>query len=136
MSTPGAVQAALRALSGSRFFAGIALRAMVFDLKQVHRYLSDPGVRAQARARVWAAIRGGHPGGGGPLAGVGGGLRGAVRAAWHEVQALITPPAARSANPSRATRSTSLVQVTGPPEHVLMPSVPVIREPLRSGFDA
>lgn len=48
VATPGSVQAALRALSGSRFFAGVALRAMVFDLKQVHRYLTDPDLRARA----------------------------------------------------------------------------------------
>ncbi|MEU9546215.1 hypothetical protein [Streptomyces mirabilis] len=52
VSTPRSVQAALRALSGSRFFAGLALRAMVFDLKQVHRYLTDPDLRAKALARV------------------------------------------------------------------------------------
>ncbi|MEU6258666.1 hypothetical protein [Streptomyces sp. NPDC047043] len=52
VATPRSVQAALRALSGSRFFAGVALRAMVFDLKQVHRYLTDPDVRAQALTRV------------------------------------------------------------------------------------
>ncbi|MGW1564475.1 hypothetical protein ACWCQ1_49825 [Streptomyces sp. NPDC002144] len=51
-STPRSVQSALRALSGSRFFAGIALRSMVFDLKQVHRYLTDRDVRAKALARV------------------------------------------------------------------------------------
>jgi hypothetical protein len=49
---PGSVQAALRALSRSRFLAGVALRAMIFDLKQVHFYLSDPDLRARARARV------------------------------------------------------------------------------------
>ncbi|MFF3327325.1 hypothetical protein [Streptomyces sp. NPDC002889] len=57
-ATPRSVQAALRALSGSRFFAGIALRAMVFDLKQVHRYLVDTNVRARARGRVLEAIGG------------------------------------------------------------------------------
>lgn len=56
VATPRSVQAALRALSGSRFFAGIALRGMVFDLKQVHRYLVDPEARALARARVVEAI--------------------------------------------------------------------------------
>ncbi|MGI5380519.1 hypothetical protein ACQEV2_41145 [Streptomyces sp. CA-251387] len=56
VTTPRSVQAALRALSASRFFAGVALRAMVFDVKQVHRYLLDPGVRAQARGRVLAAL--------------------------------------------------------------------------------
>ncbi|MFG3590511.1 hypothetical protein [Streptomyces sp. NPDC047990] len=57
VSTPRSVQAALRALSGSRFFAGVALRAMVFDLKQVHRYLTDPDLRAQAMARVADQLR-------------------------------------------------------------------------------
>jgi hypothetical protein len=57
VSTPRTVQAALRALSGSRFFAGVALRAMVFDLKQVHAYLTEPDLRAQARARVADQIR-------------------------------------------------------------------------------
>lgn len=52
VATPRSVQAALLALSGSRFFAGIALRAMVFDLKQVNRYLTDPALRAEALARV------------------------------------------------------------------------------------
>lgn len=52
VAAPRSVQAALRALSGSRFFAGLALRAMVFDLKQVHRYLTDPDLRADALARV------------------------------------------------------------------------------------
>ncbi|MGW2827093.1 hypothetical protein ACWC24_39885 [Streptomyces sp. NPDC001443] len=52
VSTPRSVQAALRALSGSQFFAEVALRAMVSDLKQVSRYLTDPEVRAKALARV------------------------------------------------------------------------------------
>ncbi|MGW6261774.1 hypothetical protein [Streptomyces sp. NPDC055085] len=55
VATPRSVQAALRALSGSRFFAGVALRAMVFDLKQVHHYLTDPDLRAKALARVVVA---------------------------------------------------------------------------------
>ncbi|WP_246102598.1 hypothetical protein [Streptomyces piniterrae] len=56
VATPRSVQAALRALSGSRFFAGLALRSMVFDLKQVHRYLLDAELRTQARTRVIDAI--------------------------------------------------------------------------------
>ncbi|MFF4427055.1 hypothetical protein ACFY04_41020 [Streptomyces sp. NPDC001549] len=56
VATPRSVQAALRALSASRFFAGVALRAMVSDLKQVHRYLTDPEVRTEARGRVSEAI--------------------------------------------------------------------------------
>jgi pimeloyl-ACP methyl ester carboxylesterase len=49
---PGSAQAALRQLSRSRFFGGLALRALVFDLKQVRRYLQDPELREAARAAV------------------------------------------------------------------------------------
>lgn len=55
--TPGSVQAGLRALSLSKFFSGVALRAMVFDLKQVSAYLTDDAVREDARARVTALVR-------------------------------------------------------------------------------
>ncbi|MGW2213504.1 hypothetical protein ACWCSD_00825 [Nonomuraea sp. NPDC001684] len=54
--TPRSVQAALRALQTSRFFADLALRALVFDLKQVRRYLTDPRLRQAARDRVAALI--------------------------------------------------------------------------------
>jgi hypothetical protein len=54
--TPGSVQAALRALSRSRFWAGVALRAMVFDLKQVRGYLTDRDIRQAARDRVAGMI--------------------------------------------------------------------------------
>ncbi|MFB9537259.1 MULTISPECIES: hypothetical protein [Streptomyces] len=50
-------QAALRALSASRFFAGLALRAMVFDLHQVRRYLLEPELRAQVKDQVARAVR-------------------------------------------------------------------------------
>jgi hypothetical protein len=50
--TPRSVQAALQQLSRSRFFADLAMRALVFDLKQVRSYLTDPVLRAAARARV------------------------------------------------------------------------------------
>ncbi len=53
---PGSVQAALRQLSRSRFFGGLALRAMVFDLKQVRRYLQDQQLREAARAVVGKLI--------------------------------------------------------------------------------
>lgn len=46
------MQAALQALSHTKFFGGLALRTLVFDLKQVRRYLTDPELRAAARARV------------------------------------------------------------------------------------
>ncbi|MEU6355209.1 alpha/beta hydrolase [Streptomyces sp. NPDC047072] len=53
---PGSVQAALRQLSRSKFFAGIATRALIFDLKQVHRYLTDPELRVAARSRLTELI--------------------------------------------------------------------------------
>ena len=56
--TPGGVQAALRALSGSAFFAGLADRVMLFDLQQVRRYMTDPQVRRAALDRVAAGIGG------------------------------------------------------------------------------
>jgi hypothetical protein len=49
---PGSVQAALRQLSRARFFGGLALRTLVFDLKQVRRYLQDKELREAARAAV------------------------------------------------------------------------------------
>ena len=54
--TPRSVQAALRALAGSRFFSDLALRSLVFDLKQVRRYLEEPVLRIEARERVKALI--------------------------------------------------------------------------------
>ncbi|MFI0714958.1 hypothetical protein ACH4SK_30895 [Streptomyces inhibens] len=54
--TPRAVQTALRALSGSRFFSRLAMRALVSDLKQVRLYLMDQHVRESARTRVAALI--------------------------------------------------------------------------------
>ncbi|OKJ14054.1 mucin [Kitasatospora sp. CB01950] len=55
-ATPQSVQAALRALSGSKFFANLALRTVVADLKQVRAYLTVQQVREQARTRVAAQI--------------------------------------------------------------------------------
>jgi hypothetical protein len=54
--TPGGVQAALRALSGSAFFAGLAERVVLFDLQQVRRYMTDPGVRRAVQDRVAAEV--------------------------------------------------------------------------------
>jgi len=54
--TPRSVQAALRALSGSRFFSGLALRAMVFDLHQLRRYLTEPDLRARIQEQMAQAI--------------------------------------------------------------------------------
>ncbi|MFF3018223.1 hypothetical protein [Streptomyces sp. NPDC057939] len=56
VAAPRSVQAALRALSGSKFFADLALRAVVSDLKQVRAYLTDPKTREQARGRVMDRI--------------------------------------------------------------------------------
>ncbi|MER5659902.1 hypothetical protein [Streptomyces mirabilis] len=50
--TPGTVQRALNALSRSRFFAGVALRTLVADLKQVRAYLTDPVVHAAVQHRL------------------------------------------------------------------------------------
>lgn len=54
--TPGGVQRALRALSGSRFFAGLGERALLGDLRQVRDYFRKPEVRREARQRVVAAV--------------------------------------------------------------------------------
>jgi hypothetical protein len=50
--TPRSVQRALLALSNSKFFAGVAERALVFDLKQVYSYLHDPAIRQEVQRRV------------------------------------------------------------------------------------
>ena len=55
---PGGVQAALRALSRSAFFAGLAERVMLFDLQQVRRYVTDSGIRQAVQDRVAAAVDG------------------------------------------------------------------------------
>jgi len=54
--TPRLVQRALNALSGSRFFAGIAERALIFDLKHVRSYLHDQAIRQAVRERVEQAV--------------------------------------------------------------------------------
>ena len=56
--TPVGVQAALRALSGSAFFAGMADRVMLSDLQQVRRYMTDPQVRGAVLDRVAAGVGG------------------------------------------------------------------------------
>jgi hypothetical protein len=53
LSTPYIVH---DALSHSRFFAGLAESALIFDLKQVRRYLDDPEVRRAARVSIERAI--------------------------------------------------------------------------------
>lgn len=56
LRTPQLVQRALNALSHSRFFAGIAERSLIFDLKQVHLYLHNPEIRAAVQSRVAAQV--------------------------------------------------------------------------------
>jgi hypothetical protein len=56
IAVPTIVQRALDALSQSRFFSGIAERALIFDLKQVRAYLHDDSVRQTAMDRVAKAI--------------------------------------------------------------------------------
>ncbi|MEU6353481.1 hypothetical protein ABZ896_29855 [Streptomyces sp. NPDC047072] len=53
---PGTAQRALNALSRSRFFADVALRALVLDLRQVRAYLCDPAVRDAVQERLAAAV--------------------------------------------------------------------------------
>lgn len=43
---------ALAALSRSRYFAGLADRLLISDLKQVHRYFTDAALRSKIRAAV------------------------------------------------------------------------------------
>ena len=52
LGMPNIVQRALDALSQSSFFAGLAERALIFDLKQVRRYLDEPEIRRAACASV------------------------------------------------------------------------------------
>lgn len=53
---PGRAQAGLRALAGSRFFAGLGARALLGDLRQVRDYFGNREIRHQARQRVVDAI--------------------------------------------------------------------------------
>jgi hypothetical protein len=56
IGVPNFVQRALDALSQSKFFVGLAERALIYDLKQVRLYLNDAKVRAEALARVEKTI--------------------------------------------------------------------------------
>jgi hypothetical protein len=53
---PRSVQGALRALSGSHFFAGVGERALLGDLRQVRDYFGKPEIRQQACQRVSEAV--------------------------------------------------------------------------------
>lgn len=50
------VRSALGALSRSEFFARVGDRGMIFALKQVRRYFTDPGLRRSIRAAVAESI--------------------------------------------------------------------------------
>src|SRR5712691_6634309 len=52
LRTPDLVQRALNALGNSRFWAGIAEKALIFDLKQVRTYLHNEEVRHEVCGRV------------------------------------------------------------------------------------
>jgi hypothetical protein len=56
LSTPTTVQRALDALTQSRFFVGLAERTLIFNLKQMRRYLDEPEVRQAACASVERAV--------------------------------------------------------------------------------
>lgn len=56
VGAPMVVQRALNALSNSRYFARMAERALIWDLKQVALYLGDPDVRAEIHQRVSVAM--------------------------------------------------------------------------------
>ncbi|MGH3925754.1 MAG: hypothetical protein ACRDTT_23325, partial [Pseudonocardiaceae bacterium] len=53
---PRSVQAALRALSGSRFFAAVGERALLGSLRQVRDYMCNPEIRQHVRHRVKNAV--------------------------------------------------------------------------------
>ena len=56
LRTPHVIQRALDALSHSVFFAGLAERVLVFDLRQVRRYLTDMELRERIQGRVAACV--------------------------------------------------------------------------------
>lgn len=55
-ATPRRVQKALNALSGSRFFGGVAEKIVISFLKQVRDYFHNPDLRQQIRGRIVEAI--------------------------------------------------------------------------------
>ncbi|GED90860.1 hypothetical protein [Streptomyces sp. 6-11-2] len=56
MRTPDTVQRALNALSHSAFFAGLSERLMIYSLRQVRRYFTEPELRARIRDRFAAVV--------------------------------------------------------------------------------
>ena len=59
-SVPSVVQRALDALSQSPFFAGLGERALIYDLKQVRRYLREPDIRRRGAREGPARHQPGH----------------------------------------------------------------------------
>ena len=55
-AAPRVVQRALNVLSRSAFFAEVAERALIFNLKQVRIYFDDPRCRQEVQSRVEGAI--------------------------------------------------------------------------------
>lgn len=56
LSTPHFVQRALNALCQSRFFTGLAERALIYDLRQSYRYFHEPEIRQAAGAAVASKV--------------------------------------------------------------------------------
>jgi hypothetical protein len=57
LGTSSVVQRGLNALSNSRFFVGLAERAMIGALKQVHLYITDDAINAAVQACVSSVIQ-------------------------------------------------------------------------------
>lgn len=55
--SPSRITAAIRFLLSSQFFGDLTERMLIGDLKQIRRYLTEPGIRYAARERLAAAIR-------------------------------------------------------------------------------
>ncbi|MFI6011346.1 hypothetical protein ACIBAG_21435 [Streptomyces sp. NPDC051243] len=56
MRTPDVVQRALNALSHSAFFAGLSERLMIYSVRQVRRYFTEPELRERIRERFASAV--------------------------------------------------------------------------------
>lgn len=54
--SPRVVNAAIRALSRSRYFSGLAERLLIGSARQVRRYLDEPAIRTEAVRRVLDAM--------------------------------------------------------------------------------
>jgi hypothetical protein len=79
VAVPGVVQQGLYQLSRSRFFAGVAERVMIWNLKQVHRYFTRTRAAPTDPRPAPRAADAGYPGCHRALAGDGGRLRNPMR---------------------------------------------------------